>query len=187
MERKELKNCPRLILPEFDGLDTLQKIKDINELYRELSCLQDLEHWMTVVDHALLEDKCIRLNAQLGREVRKIADSWFSKNLALCNLIEFPGGRRCEMNRKFPEYPRLILPRYDDYDALKDVQTACDLERVLVILRSLVFYNKDIQLDAIIEQLQSLLADTLNDFVYALVDTDDVDELIEHPRKGGAE
>ena len=91
MERKELKNCPRLILPEFDGLDTLQKIKDINELYRELSCLQDLEHWMTVVDHALLEDKCIRLNAQLGREVRKIADSWFSKNLALCDLIEFPG------------------------------------------------------------------------------------------------
>ena len=83
--------------------------------------------------------------------------------------------------------PRLILPQYDDYDALKDVQTACDLERVLVILRSLVFYNKDIQLDAIIEQLQTLLADTLNDFVYALVDTDDVDELIEHPRKGGAE
>ena len=89
--------------------------------------------------------------------------------------------------KKFPEYPRLILPRYDDYDALKDVQTACDLERVLVILRSIVFYNKDIQLDAVIEQLQSLLADTLNDFVYALVDTDDVDELIEHPRKGGAE
>lgn len=91
------------------------------------------------------------------------------------------------MERKFKEYPRLILPRYDDYDALKDVQTACDLERVLVILRSIVFYNKDIQLDAVIEQLQSLLADTLNDFVYALVDTDDVDELIEHPRKGGAE
>ena len=91
------------------------------------------------------------------------------------------------MERKFKEYPRLILPRYDDYDALKDVQTACDLERALVILRSLDFYNKDIQLNAVIEQLQSLLADTLDDFVHALVDTDDVDELIEHPRKGGAE
>ena len=89
--------------------------------------------------------------------------------------------------KKFPEYPRLILPRYDDYDALKDVQTACDLERVLVILRSIVFYNKDIQLDAIIDQLQKLLDDTLSDFVFALLNTAPVDELIEHPRKGGAE
>ena len=91
MERKELKNCPRLILPEFNELDTLLKIKDITALYHDLRCIQELNQWTTVVDEAALEDKCRRLNAQLGREVRKIADSWFSKNLALCDLIEFPG------------------------------------------------------------------------------------------------
>lgn len=91
------------------------------------------------------------------------------------------------MERKFKEYPRLILPRYDEFDTLKDIETAYKLERATDLLRSIAIDNKDIQLDAIIEQLQSLLADTLNDFVYALVDTDDVDELIEHPRKGGAE
>ena len=91
------------------------------------------------------------------------------------------------MERKFKEYPRLILPRYDEFDTLKDIETAYKLERATELLRSIAHFNKDIQLDAIIEQLQALLADTLNDFVYALLDTAPLDELIEHPRKGGAE
>ena len=91
------------------------------------------------------------------------------------------------MERKFKEYPRLILPRYDEFDTLKDIETAYKLERATDLLRSIAHFNKDIQLDAIIEQLQALLADTLNDFVYALLDTAPLDELIEHPRKGGAE
>ena len=91
------------------------------------------------------------------------------------------------MSRKFPEYPRLILPRLVDLDALKNIEIAYDLERATDLLRSIAHFNKDIQLDAIIEQLQSLLADTLDDFVFALLNTAPIDELIEHPRKGGAE
>lgn len=91
------------------------------------------------------------------------------------------------MERKFKEYPRLILPRWDDLDALKDIETAYNLESVVEQLQSIAIDNKDIQLDAIIEQLQKLLADTLSDFVFALLNTAPVDELIEHPRKGGAE
>ena len=89
--------------------------------------------------------------------------------------------------KKFPEYPRLILPRLDDLDALKDIETAYNLERARELLDSIAIDNKDIQLDAVIEQLQSLLADTLSDFVFALLNTAPLDELIEHPRKGGAE
>ena len=91
------------------------------------------------------------------------------------------------MERKFKEYPRLILPRWDDLDALKDIETAYNLESAVEQLRSIAIDNKDIQLDAIIDQLQELLADTLSDFVFALLNTAPVDELIEHPRKGGAE
>ena len=91
------------------------------------------------------------------------------------------------MERKFKEYPRLIQPRWDDLDALKDIETAYNLESAVEQLRSIAIDNKDIQLDAIIEQLQKLLADTLSDFVFALLNTAPVDELIEHPRKGGAE
>lgn len=91
------------------------------------------------------------------------------------------------MERKFKEYPRLILPRWDDLDALKDIETAYNLESVVEQLQSIAIDNKDIQLDAIIDQLQKLLADTLSDFVFALLNTAPVDELIEHPRKGGAE
>ena len=91
------------------------------------------------------------------------------------------------MERKFKEYPRLILPRWDDLDALKDIETAYNLESAVELLQSIAIDNKDIQLDAIIEQLQKLLADTLSDFVFALLNTAPVDELIEHPRKGGAE
>lgn len=91
------------------------------------------------------------------------------------------------MERKFKEYPRLILPRWDDLDALKDIETAYKLESVVEQLQSIAIDNKDIQLDAIIDQLQKLLADTLSDFVFALLNTAPVDELIEHPRKGGAE
>ena len=91
------------------------------------------------------------------------------------------------MERKFKEYPRLILPRWDDLDALKDIETAYNLESAVELLRSIAIDNKDIQLDAIIDQLQKLLADTLSDFVFALLNTAPVDELIEHPRKGGAE
>ena len=91
------------------------------------------------------------------------------------------------MERKFKEYPRLILPRYDEFDTLKDIETAYKLERATDLLRSIAHFNKDIQLDAIIEQLQALLANTLSDFVFALLNTAPVDELIEHPRKGGAE
>lgn len=91
------------------------------------------------------------------------------------------------MERKFKEYPRLILPRYDEFDTLKDIETAYKLERATDLLRSIAHFNKDIQLDAIIEQLQALLANTLSDFVFALLDTAPLDELIEHPRKGGAE
>lgn len=91
------------------------------------------------------------------------------------------------MERKFKEYPRLILPRWDDLDALKDIETAYNLESAVELLRSIAIDNKDIQLDAIIDQLQELLADTLSDFVFALLNTAPVDELIEHPRKGGAE
>ena len=91
------------------------------------------------------------------------------------------------MERKFKEYPRLILPRYDEFDTLKDIETAYKLERATDLLRSIAHFNKDIQLDAIIEQLQALLANTLSDFVFALLDTATLDELIEHPRKGGAE
>ena len=91
------------------------------------------------------------------------------------------------MERKFKEYPRLILPRWDDLDALKDIETAYNLESAVEQLRSIAIDNKDIQLDAIIDQLQKLLADTLSDFVFALLNTAPVDELIEHPRKGGAE
>ena len=89
--------------------------------------------------------------------------------------------------KKFPEYPRLILPQWDDLDALKDIETAYNLESVVEQLQSIAIDNKDIQLDAIIDQLQKLLADTLSDFVFALLNTAPVDELIEHPRKGGAE
>ena len=89
--------------------------------------------------------------------------------------------------KKFPEYPRLILPRWDDLDALKDIETAYNLESAVELLQSIAIDNKDIQLDAIIDQLQKLLADTLSDFVFALLNTAPVDELIEHPRKGGAE
>lgn len=89
--------------------------------------------------------------------------------------------------KKFPEYPRLILPRLDDLDALKDIETAYNLESAVELLQSIAIDNKDIQLDAIIDQLQKLLADTLSDFVFALLNTAPVDELIEHPRKGGAE
>ena len=91
------------------------------------------------------------------------------------------------MERKFKEYPRLILPRWDDLDALKDIETAYNLESAVEQLQSIAIDNKDIQLDAIIEQLKKLLADTLSDFVFALLNTAPVDELIEHPRKGGAE
>ena len=91
------------------------------------------------------------------------------------------------MERKFKEYPRLILPRWDDLDALKDIETAYNLESAVELLQSIAIDNKDIQLDAIIDQLQKLLADTLSDFVFALLNTAPVDELIEHPRKGGAE
>lgn len=91
------------------------------------------------------------------------------------------------MERKFKEYPRLILPRYDEFDTLKDIETAYKLERAAELLRSIAIDNKDIQLDAIIDQLQKLLDDTLSDFVFALLNTAPVDELIEHPRKGGAE
>lgn len=91
------------------------------------------------------------------------------------------------MERKFKEYPRLILPRYDEFDTLKDIETAYKLERAAELLRSIAINNKDIQLDAIIDQLQKLLDDTLSDFVFALLNTAPVDELIEHPRKGGAE
>ena len=91
------------------------------------------------------------------------------------------------MERKFKEYPRLILPQWDDLDALKDIETAYKLESVVEQLQSIAIDNKDIQLDAIIDQLQKLLADTLSDFVFALLNTAPVDELIEHPRKGGAE
>lgn len=91
------------------------------------------------------------------------------------------------MERKFKEYPRLILPRWDEFDTLKDIETAYNLERATDLLRSIALSNKDIQLDAIIDQLQAHLADTLSDFVFALLNTAPVDELIEHPRKGGAE
>lgn len=91
------------------------------------------------------------------------------------------------MERKFKEYPRLILPRWDEFETLKDIETAYNLERATDLLRSIALSNKDIQLDAIIEQLQALLTDTLDDFVFALLNTAPVDELIEHPRKGGAE
>lgn len=83
--------------------------------------------------------------------------------------------------------PRLILPRWDEFDTLKDIETAYKLERATDLLRSIAIDNKDIQLDAIIDQLQKLLDDTLSDFVFALLNTAPVDELIEHPRKGGAE
>ena len=89
--------------------------------------------------------------------------------------------------KKFKESPRLILPRYDEFDTLKDIETAYDLERATDLLRSIAHFNKDIQQDAIIEQLQALLADTLSDFIFAQLDTAPLDELIEHPRKGGAE
>lgn len=91
------------------------------------------------------------------------------------------------MERKFKEYPRLILPRWNEFETLKDIETAYNLERATDLLRSIALSNKDIQLDAIIEQLQALLTDTLDDFVFALLNTAPVDELIEHPRKGGAE
>ena len=91
------------------------------------------------------------------------------------------------MERKFKEYPRLILPRWDEFDTLKDIETAYNLESAVELLQSIAIDNKDIQLDAIIDQLQKLLADTLSDFVFALLNTAPVDELIEHPRKGGAE
>ena len=91
------------------------------------------------------------------------------------------------MERKFKEYPRLILPRWDEFDTLKDIETAYNLERATELLQSIAIDNKDIQLDAIIDQLQKLLADTLSDFVFALLNTAPVDELIEHPREGGAE